>query len=201
MFNPHPSRSLFTDIMTSSTDTSASLADRYAGLAAGFGAVLDAVGPDDWTAPSPCAGWTARDVVAHVIDTQRDFLTGHHVDAGPAPSLHDPAAAWRSHSHRVADAVADPDIANRSFDGHFGPTSVGETLLRFYGFDMVAHRWDVATAVGAELRFTDDELTMMETAADGFGEALYSDGVCERVEIPDDADRQTILLARLGRRS
>ena len=188
------------DIAPDDHDFAEDLSTRFRQLAGGFGEVLDALDTDAWSAPSPCDGWTAREVVGHVIETQRDFFAGHGVDLGDAPSLEDPVAAWRTHSTVVADRLADPAVGDKAFDGHFGPTTVGETLLRFYGFDMVAHRWDVATAAGRDLRFTDDELTMMETAADGFGPALYSDGVCAAgVEAPADADRQTRLLARLGR--
>ncbi|MEE4025933.1 TIGR03086 family metal-binding protein [Gordonia sp. PKS22-38] len=190
--------------MTTSSDTAPAMNtdvnDRYRSLAGGFGTVLDAAPADRWSAPSPCDGWTARDVVAHVIDTQREFFTTHGVDLGPRPGLDDPAAAWRTHADVVTDRLADPAVVATPFDGHFGPTTVGETLMRFYGFDMVAHRWDVATAVGNDVRFTDDELSLMETAADGFGPALYGEGVCKSgVEVPADADRQTRLLAKLGR--
>ena len=108
--------------------------------------LLDAAPADTWTADSPCEGWTGRDVVGHVIDTQREFFSHHDIDAGPAPSLDDPAAAWHTHRDTVAGLLADPTVGERTFDGHFGPTTIGETLIRFYGFDMVAHRWDVATA-------------------------------------------------------
>lgn len=172
----------------------------YQQLAAGFSAVVDAVPADRWSADSPCDGWSAGDVVAHMIDTQRDFLTGHDIAIGERPSLDDPAAAWRTHQEAVTRELADPAVSGRRFDGHFGPTTVGETLLRFYGFDMLAHRWDVATATGQELRFTDDELGVLEAAADGFGPALYSEGVCTGpLKVSADADRQTRLLARLGR--
>ncbi|GAC69268.1 maleylpyruvate isomerase family mycothiol-dependent enzyme [Gordonia soli] len=186
--------------MTATSDTPTPIATDYARLADGFAGVLDAVPSDSWTAASPCPGWTAADVVGHVIDTQRDFLGRHDIDLGTAPDLGTPARAWREHADRVTELLADPAVGGREFDGHFGPTTVGDTVIRFYGFDMVAHRWDVAAAHGVDHRFTDDELAMMETAADGFGDALYSDGVCRSgVRVPDGADRQTRLLARLGR--
>ncbi|ASR00930.1 maleylpyruvate isomerase family mycothiol-dependent enzyme [Gordonia rubripertincta] len=183
------------------TAHNAPLLDRYNSYADGFGDVLATVPAEAWSSPSPCDGWTARDVVAHVVDTQRDFFAGHGVDLGPAPSLDDPASGWRTHREAVAARLADPSVADHAFDGHFGPTTIGETLLRFYGFDMIAHRWDIATAAGLDHRFTDDQLAEMEAAADGFGDALYSEGVCERVDVPAGADRQTALLARLGRRA
>ena len=49
-------------------------------------------------APSPCAGWTARDVVAHMIQTQREMLNGHGADPGDAPNLDADPAGARRHS-------------------------------------------------------------------------------------------------------
>lgn len=44
------------------------IAARHARLAADFRAAAAAVPPDRWGAPSPCEGWTAHDVVTHVVD-------------------------------------------------------------------------------------------------------------------------------------
>jgi uncharacterized protein (TIGR03086 family) len=164
-------------------------------------AVLDGVSPDSWTNPSPCEGWAARDVVRHLIETQRDFLTKHGVDVGGPPDVDtDPAAAWADHSTRVAAAVSDDAVAGRAFDGHFGPTTVGATLEQFYVFDMIVHRWDVARAVGGDTGLSGSELDRLEAGADSFGEALYMDGVCApAVEAPEGADRAVRMLARLGR--
>ena len=77
---------------------------------------------------------------------------------------------------------------------------MGDSLLRFYGFDLVVHRWDVATAAGLDERFDEEELAFVEACAEGFGESLYAEGICRPgVEAPVDADRQTRLLARVGR--
>jgi uncharacterized protein (TIGR03086 family) len=165
-------------------------------------AVLDAVPPEAWTEPSPCEGWSARDVVRHLVETQRDFLTGHGVDLGDRPDVDaDPAAAWRDHAHRVAAAVADPSVAGTEYDGHFGRTTVGASIERFYLFDMIVHRWDVARVAGLDAPFTDAELDRVEQGADSFGDALHLEGVCRPgVDAPADADRPTRVLARLGRR-
>jgi uncharacterized protein (TIGR03086 family) len=164
-------------------------------------AVLDAVPADRWTAPSPCAEWSARDVVRHVVETQREFLTARGVDLGRQPDVDaDPAGAWRRHSERVAGAIADDAVAGAEFDGHFGRTTVGATLEQFYVWDMLVHRWDVARAAGIDAPFTDDELDRIEQGAESFGDALYTDGVCRPgIEAPADADRATRVLARLGR--
>ena len=178
-----------------------STATAYVATNRSLTAVLDAVPADAWTAPSPCEGWSAADVVRHMLDTQRDFFAARDVDLGPAPDLADPAAAWRDHTKRVEEVLTD-EVAATPFDGHFGPTTVGATLEQFYVWDMVVHRWDVARATAQDPRLTDAELDRVEAGADSFGPALYMDGVCEPgVEVPDDADRTTRVLARLGRRA
>lgn len=173
--------------------------DRYHRSADRFG---DAVaGMQDWAAASPCEGWTAADVVNHVVGTQRDFLTAQGVDLGPAPDgSADPAHAWRAHDERVRALLADPAVAGRTYDGFFGPTTVGATLATFYGFDLVAHRWDLGRAADREERFDDGELDLLERSVAGFGEHLYAEGICRpALAPPADADRQTRVLALLGR--
>jgi uncharacterized protein (TIGR03086 family) len=166
-------------------------------------AVLDAVPAESWTNPSPCEGWSARDVLRHMIETQREFLTGHGIDMGLAPDIDtDPAAAWRDHAKRVAEAISDDAVPAIRYDGHFGPTTVGATLEQFYIWDMLVHRWDIARSVGADDGLSDAELDRIDPGADSFGDALYMDGVCKPgVEAPPDADRKVRLLARLGRRA
>ena len=176
-------------------------ATRHAAAADPLTRLLDAVPASDWARPSPCAGWTAADVVAHLVDTQRDFLGTHGADLGAAPDVTaDPAGAWRAHTARVAAALSDDDLPARGFDGFFGPTTVGATFLQFYVWDMLVHRWDVARAAGVDAGLTADELDRIEEGAESFGPALYMDGICQgAVPAPEDAGREVAVLARLGR--
>lgn len=184
----------------SDTHTQTSPHDAYTALAGPFGAVVDRVPADAWDRPSPCEGWSGRDVLAHVVDTQRQFLEARGLETGDRPDLGTPGAAWRDHATRVADLLGDPEVAGLAYDGVFGPTTVGESMVRFYGFDLVVHRWDIARAAGQDERLSDAELDMVDTAASGFGEHLYDEGVCRpAIAVADDADRQTRVLARLGR--
>ena len=166
-------------------------------------AVIEALPAQSWASPSPCEGWSACDVLRHLIDTQRDYLTGHNIDLGGMPDIDtDPVAAWRGHAKRVMEAIADDAVPASAFDGHFGPTTVGDTLEQFYVWDMLVHRWDIATSHGAQASLSDAELDQIEHGADRFGEALYMDGVCRPgVTAPVDADRKVRLLTRLGRRA
>lgn len=160
--------------------------------------------PAAWDRPSPCEGWSARDVVGHMIDTQRSFLAeraGLESDPGIDDQLQaDPTAAWDLHVEAVRPIVSDPSRMSEPFDGYFGPTTVGDTFANFYIFDMVVHRWDLATALGAPTGLSEDELDLIEARAAALGDAIYMDGVCQSgVEPAVDADRETRVLAMLGR--
>jgi uncharacterized protein (TIGR03086 family) len=175
--------------------------DTYNDRADRFSAVLDRVPSDKWSAQSPCEKWTAADVVDHVVDSQRDFLSRHDIDAG-GRFQGEPADVWHGHLTAVRAALGDGAVLDTKFDGYFGPTTIGDTLADFYGFDMVVHRWDLARAGGFHSEFTDPEMDLLETSIDGFGETLYAEGVCARpVPTPAAASRQERLLALLGRES
>ncbi|QBX56575.1 TIGR03086 family protein [Nocardioides seonyuensis] len=184
-----------TETATSTEDHVRSFIDR----ADRFTAALAAAG-DAWDDPSPCEGWTVRDVVAHVIDTQRDFLDRQELPAGGQPDLADPVAAWRSHRAHVEEVLASPDIAGLEYDGFFGRTTIGATMADFYGWDLVIHGWDVARGTGQPWTISDAEAESLHATADGWGDALYSEGICRApVQVPDDASATDRLVARLGR--
>lgn len=178
-----------------------STAKQYEAALRPLTAVVQAVSPSGWDAPSPCEGWTARDVVGHIVQTQREMLHGHGVELGDAPNLDpDPASAWSDHTQRVLDVLQDETLVGRAYDGHFGPTTVGATVEQFYVWDMYVHRWDLARAAHLPAELTDAELDRVEQGADSFGEALYMEGICRpRIDVGADADRTTRVLARLGR--
>ncbi len=170
--------------------------ERYRRHAANIQDVLPATA--DFSAPSPCAGWSAADVVDHMIDTQRDFLAGQGVDLGARP-VGDPPTAWAAHTTDVLDRV-DDELLHREYGGFFGPTTLGATLADFYGFDMMAHRWDITRALGADTRFSDAEMDDMEASIALFGEHLYGEDICRAaVPVRDGAPRQDRLLGKLGR--
>ncbi|QQS01871.1 MAG: TIGR03086 family protein [Austwickia sp.] len=175
-------------------------AAEYDRCQAPFMAVVDALAPTDWSRPSPCAGWTAADVLAHVIDTQRDVMMRAGHDLGLPPDLADPPIGWRTHAEAVARYLADPVVADQEVPSMGGTSTLGEVMTRFYGFDMLVHRWDLARAAGRDAAWTDAELDAIEAALDGFGEHLYGEGICApAVPVPDDAPRADRLLARMGR--
>ena len=80
-------------------------AGRHAVVAGEFGRLVAQT--PDWSAPSPVDGWTARDVVEHLVDWFPGFLAagGITLPAGP-PVAQDPQAAWQ-HQADVVQALVE----------------------------------------------------------------------------------------------
>jgi len=104
-----------------------STAQQYDAAKQALDTVLDAVPADRWSDPSPCEGWAARDVIRHLIETQREFLTGRGLDVGTAPDLDaDPPAGWRSHTERALEVLRDDGVVSTGYDGAYGNKVVVE---------------------------------------------------------------------------
>ena len=97
--------------------------------------------------------------------------------------------------------AGDEEFIMRPMKTALGEMTVGEALIRFHAFDLIVHRWDLARSQGVDARFTDAEIDCVEESLELFGDAAYTPGILgEPVPVADDADRQTRLLGRLGRR-
>jgi len=48
--------------------------ESYRLVSSGFDSAVRAVAPDQWGAQSPCEQWTARDLVAHVVENHRGVI-------------------------------------------------------------------------------------------------------------------------------
>jgi len=73
--------------------------ERYALVAGGFDARVQAAPDGSWDADAPCEDWKARDVVSHVVDNHRRLISradgGDDAPMGPEddPKLDPPAGA------------------------------------------------------------------------------------------------------------
>jgi uncharacterized protein (TIGR03086 family) len=178
-------------------------ADNHRRIAGTFTDRVRGVAADGWNAPAPVAGWTARDVVGHLVEWFPGFLAGGsdvRLPAGP-PVADDPAAAWQQQCDAVQAVLDDPDTAGRTFTNpHTGQLPLAEAIDRFYTADVFMHTWDLACATGQ-----DDALDAEMCAAllDGmvpFEEAMRSSGQYgPRVPVPDDAAVQDRMLGFIGR--
>jgi len=177
--------------------------DRYARLAARFLALVEAVPEDRWSAPSPCEDWTALQVVEHVVGTHPYFLGLVGIEPVEAPAVaDDPVGAVSAVTSQMAAAMADPEVAERTYDGHFGTRTLEWGVDHFLSDDLVVHGWDLARATGGDERIDPEEVEIVREHAAGWGDAMRGPGAMgPELEPPAGADPQTRMLAFLGRRA
>jgi uncharacterized protein (TIGR03086 family) len=178
------------------------IAERYRTLAAEFTRRVDGVPDERWEDPSPCAGWTARDVVRHVVDVHRSAPTwGGQPELDLTGSVDDdPRGAWARARDAMQALLADPARAGQEYDGYFGRTTLEQAVDQFLGFDLVVHAWDLARATGQDETMPPGDVQRAAGAVTGFGDALRAEGICgPAVAVPDDASDQDKLLGLLGR--
>ena len=157
-----------------------SIADHYRRLAGAFTDTVDAVPPDRWEDPSPCEGWSARDVVEHVIDSETGMLGRVGLASDPPRPDADIAARWSATRDHVQEVLDDPERAGLEYDGFFGRTSLEKTIDQFACFDLLVHRWDVARAAGltSHEAMPPDEVSHSVRGGRTLGDNLRSSGAC-----------------------
>ena len=132
-------------------------------LGRAFDAVAGLIGnirAGQWSAPTPCADWTVRQVVNHLIGMNRVFaalLAGQ--PPPPRPSADhvedDPAGAYRDSADALLAAFGRPGVLERTHHGPLGAATGAERLqIRLY--DLLAHGWDLAQATGQPADLPDD---------------------------------------------
>ena len=176
-------------------------AERHREIAAGFTTRVRAT--KHWDAPSPVAGWTARDVVRHLVEWLPPFLAaGSSVELPGGPGVDDdPVAAWQAHCAGVQAVLDDPTAKTRMLaNRHIGEVPLDQAIDRFYTSDVFMHTWDLARATGQDDRLDPGQCAVLLAGMEQFEDAIRSSGQYgARVPVPADADAQTRMLGFIGR--
>lgn len=177
------------------------LAEQHREVAANFAAKVDRVA--DWSAPAPVAGWTARDVVAHLVDWSRSLLgSAEGLTLAPVPPVAgDPAEAWRRHSEQMQTILDNPKSLDLELtEGHFGTQPWLQAFETFYLPDIFMHTWDLARASGQESGLDQATCAAMLQGMEEQEETLRASGQFgERQPVADDASSEEKLMALIGR--
>ena len=171
-------------------------------------AVVDAVPVGGWDVPTPCSDWSARQLLGHLIDGQRQ-VQAMATGADPLPPVtdpaaleclagSDPAAAWYGACQHITRALAGiaPDTSVAS---PLGPQTV-DRLLGIALIEPVVHAWDLATATGQAADLDPDAVNALLPGVLALGDQLQATGMYQApISVPDDVVPQDRLLATLGR--
>jgi uncharacterized protein (TIGR03086 family) len=153
-------------------------------------------GVKDLEGATPCSEWKLRDLLNHVLDTQRYFASAGRGESASPPGPNPPDTLSDSPADDWAKARSDV-ISAFSEDGVIEKTMPALGIA--FG-DALIHGWDVAKATGQDA-----------TMPDGLAEAAYATihgrftdeqrkGVFgPEVAVADDATPQQRLLAYTGR--
>ena len=174
-----------------------------------FGSRVDNVGDDQWNAPTPCDDWDVRALVNHVTGEALwapPLMNGATIeDVGDRFDGDvlgdDPKARWRTAADEAMATVAEEGVLERTVH-----LSFGDFPGRFYAeqlfADYLVHSWDLARATGGNERLDPELVRACAEWFDGM-ESLYRDGgaIGPPVDVGADADEQTRLLARFGRKA
>jgi len=162
-----------------------------------------AVPANDWEQPSPCAGWTARDVVRHLVEWFPEFLTaagGPMLTPGPNVD-NDPLGAWR-HLDAQVQALLDNPSASAATVSHprAGEHRLDTAIDMFFRGDVFLHTWDLSRATGQDEHLDEAMAAEMLAGMEPIAEQLAASGqYSPRVEVDPDASVQERLLAVSGR--
>jgi uncharacterized protein (TIGR03086 family) len=178
----------------------------------GFDLRVRAVGEDQWTLVTPCDEWTVRELVNHVVWTQRwtPSLIGRSAPADAGKSFEgdllgdDPVAAWAYAEAATREAVRQADL-DQKISTPYGEMSVDE-FLALATAEVCIHTWDLARSVGADETLDPD--LVQEVAARYRNDRLYNGSAPGQswptifhpaVDVDSAADPQTQLIALTGR--
>ena len=178
-------------------------ADEHRRIAGEFTATVEGAAPAAWDQPAPPEGWVARDIVRHLVEWFPAFLqgsTGIELPVGPSVD-EDPVGAWRNQTDAVQALLDDPAAAGREYDlPHIGRMTLARAIDTIYTNDVFMHRWDLARATGQDETLDPAKCAEMLEGMLPLDDAMRESGQYgPRVEVPDDADVQTKLLAFIGR--
>jgi uncharacterized protein (TIGR03086 family) len=111
--------------------------------------------------PTPCAGWTLRDLLAHMTAQHYGFAAAAdgHSDLAHwrlRPLGDDAAAGYAAAADHVLAAFAADGVLDQAFtlpEITRGPVFPARQAISFHFIDYVVHSWDIAVALGAEVGF------------------------------------------------
>src|SRR5947199_8212789 len=173
------------------------------------GRYVAGVKDNQWDASTPDAEWNVRQLLNHVVSG--NFWVTPLVEGKTIEEVgdqydgdllgDDPAAAWQQSAKEAAAAFNAPGAMQAQCAVSYGPVP-GEIYAGHRFIDVLIHGWDLAKATGQDTTLPADlvdacfEIVQPQQDLLAASRMFGSD-----VKVPEGADRQTQLLAELGRKT
>jgi uncharacterized protein (TIGR03086 family) len=170
-----------------------------------LGHVVSGITADDLDAPTPCANFTVRGVLGHMIGGATQFAAAFLGETPPEVPAN--IADGRDVVARAGDALAglmsairSPGALDRTVDAPFGEMP-GDAFARFIVFDGLVHGWDLATATGQDYEPSDTLVAEVDAFAHQAVAPAMRDGdtFADALEPPSGATSIERLAAFTGR--
>ena len=176
--------------------------ERYRLIADGFTARLLGVSAEQWATPTPCPEWTVRDLVVHVIGTQRAVLARLDESEPVAVDLDgDLRSQWLASTRGVSEAINDAPRAAKIVGGMFGEQSFESLVGRMVSTDLLVHTWDLARATGQDEQLDPAAVVKSQEFLGSIDAAIRAPGgFSAKIDPAPDSDAQTRFLNFCGRK-
>lgn len=129
--------------------------DELADAVAQTADLVDGIRDEQWELPTPCAKWSVRELVDHLVLGHRVFAHGLLGGTDPAsaagPVEGERGPAYRTSAADMLAAFRSPGALERPIVIPFG-TVPGSLALHLRLVEALVHGWDVARATGQPLR-------------------------------------------------
>jgi len=109
--------------------------------------VIAGIDPAQLDDPTPCAGFTVRGVLEHMIGGGTMFTAAYRGEEPAEPDFSDPIGGTQRMLGGLAEAIFAPGALDQTIQAPFGEVD-GTTFARFVVLDGLVHGWDMATATG-----------------------------------------------------
>lgn len=127
--------------------------------------VVAGLDPSQLDDPTPCAGFTVRGVLEHMIGGGTMFAAAYRGEEPPEPDVSDPIGGAQRMLLELADAIASPGALDRTIPAPFGEVD-GASFARFVVLDGLVHGWDMAVATGQAYAPSDELVAAVQAFAE-----------------------------------
>ena len=162
--------------------------------------VIAGVSTSDYDRPTPCEGWTVRDLLEHMVGVVAGIGAAASGTAPEPFSLGDDLAAqFEKIAAANVSAWRQPGVLEKIVDGPAGPMP-GSVLAGINLLDTATHTWDLAKATGQDTRLPDDVArAALEASRQIISAEIRPGRFGPELAAPADANPTQELVSFLGR--